>query len=377
LNGFRVAMAGFSCAGFMLVGGAGAEEKAGATASPIVVDVTDSSCEPSELTARAGRVIFSIHNASSRPLEWEILDGVMVVEERENIPPGSVRDLTAKLAPGDYQITCGLLNNPKGSLHVTGVDGASAKPSLVDLIGPLAEYRVYLSYEIDGLVDDTRSLVDAMKSGDFNSARALYSVAHAHYARIAPVAVFFPDLDGMVDSSVGDHDGGTLDLDSAGFRQLQWDLFRNAEPRYSPQLADKLVADVVAVQARFENLAMTPAPTITGAVAATGGLAPDAIGGETDKRTGSDLSDVQAIVEGVHKIVDLFRPLIAKADGGLSGALDNDFAALDARLVKYRNADGMFALSASLSSEDRRAMRNTMKALTGDLSRIAATLGFG
>ena len=79
---------------------------------------------------------------------------------------------------------------------------ASAKPSLIDLVGPLAEYRVYASYEIDGLVDDTRRLADALNSGDLKSARAAYSLAHVHYARIAPIAVFFPDLDGAADLSV-------------------------------------------------------------------------------------------------------------------------------------------------------------------------------
>ena len=53
---------------------------------------------------RAGRRrTFEILNQSDRPVEWEILDGVMVVEERENIAPGFKQTLTAKLAPGDYR----------------------------------------------------------------------------------------------------------------------------------------------------------------------------------------------------------------------------------------------------------------------------------
>jgi iron uptake system component EfeO len=59
-----------------------------AAAAPLAMTVTGSACEPNELSVVSGQATFSIHNASSRPLEWEILDGVMVVYERENIAPG-------------------------------------------------------------------------------------------------------------------------------------------------------------------------------------------------------------------------------------------------------------------------------------------------
>src|SRR5690606_28090623 len=71
-------------------------------------------CEPNALTVPAGRASFRIVNRSDRAVEWEILDGVLVVEERENIAPGLSQVINAKLLPGDYAITCGLLSNPRG-----------------------------------------------------------------------------------------------------------------------------------------------------------------------------------------------------------------------------------------------------------------------
>src|SRR5947209_100227 len=109
------------------------------TAAPVVVTVTNKGCEPNELTLPAGTVTFQIVNKGSRALEWEILKGVMVVDERENIAPGFRQKLTTKLEPGDYEITCGLLSNPRGKLTVRGVEGAAvaaAKPSPMELIGP-------------------------------------------------------------------------------------------------------------------------------------------------------------------------------------------------------------------------------------------------
>jgi iron uptake system EfeUOB component EfeO/EfeM len=85
----------------------------------VAVTVTSEGCQPASLTVAAGKTRFMIHNASARALEWEILKGVYVVEERENIAPGFTQKLTATLEPGNYEITCGLLSNPRGKLTVT------------------------------------------------------------------------------------------------------------------------------------------------------------------------------------------------------------------------------------------------------------------
>lgn len=97
----------------------------------VTMTITDKGCEPMQLSVGAGRTVFMIKNSSSRAVEWEILQGVMVVEERENIIPGFVQKLTATLDAGDYGMTCGLLSNPKGTLTVTAKTGTLAQPERV------------------------------------------------------------------------------------------------------------------------------------------------------------------------------------------------------------------------------------------------------
>jgi iron uptake system component EfeO len=163
----------------------------------VPVTITDKGCEPNIVTVPAGKTTFRIRNQSRRALEWEILDGVMVVEERENILPGFVQSLTAMLKPGRYQMTCGLLNNPKGVLTVeaTGHAAAGGERSVLDLVGPLAEYKVYVNKEVDNLVEQTRRFTDAVKAGRLKEAQELYAPARQHYERIEPVAELFSDID--------------------------------------------------------------------------------------------------------------------------------------------------------------------------------------
>src|ERR1700679_656180 len=124
---------------------------------PVAVTITDKGCEPNALSVPAGKTTFKIKNQSKRAVEWEILDGVMVVEERENIIPGFVQSLTADLKAGQYQMTCGLLTNAKGVLTVAAAatNASPGAPSALDLVGPLAEYKVYVTKEVGDLVEQT------------------------------------------------------------------------------------------------------------------------------------------------------------------------------------------------------------------------------
>ena len=143
----------------------------------VKVTVNDKQCEPMQVTVNAGKTQFIIQNHSQKALEWEILKGVMVVEERENIAPGFTQKLTANLQPGEYDMTCGLLTNPKGKLIVTGAatkDAAKAD-AVLSLGDAITAYKAYVTAETAQLVSGTKAFTDAVKAGDIEKAKALYA----------------------------------------------------------------------------------------------------------------------------------------------------------------------------------------------------------
>ena len=170
----------------------------------VTVTIHPHSCEPNALTVPAGFNSFRIVNTSERAVEWEILDGVLVVEERENIAPGLSQVINATLAPGDYAITCGLLSNPRGTLHVTATAeseaSAKARPSMVAFIGPLSEFRVYLSSQSTALIKAVDALAHAIAEGDLTQAQALYVPAREAYQRLAPAAQRMAELDNAINA---------------------------------------------------------------------------------------------------------------------------------------------------------------------------------
>ena len=326
----------------------------------VKVTVTDKQCEPMTITVNAGKTQFIIQNHSQKALEWEILKGVMVVEERENIAPGFSQKMTANLQPGEYDMTCGLLTNPKGKLIVKGEATADAAQSdaLLSLGGAITAYKAYVMAETTQLVTDTKAFTDAIKAGDIEKAKALYAPTRQHYERIEPIAELFSDLDGSIDAREDDYEQKAADPKFTGFHQY----------------ADQLYTDVVDLQKRISELAFPPSKVVGGAAGLIEEVAASKISGEEDRYSHTDLWDFQANVEGSQKIVDLLRPQLQKANPELLAKVDANFKKVDTILAKYRTKDG-FETYDKLTDADRNALKGPITALAEDLAQLRGVLG--
>ena len=344
---------------------------------PVAVTITDKGCEPNTLSVPAGKTTFKIKNQSKRAVEWEILDGVMVVEERENIIPGFVQSLTAELKAGQYQMTCGLLTNPKGVLTVTAAaTSASARePSALDLVGALAEYKVYVAKEVGDLVEQTKRFAEAVKAGKLDEARNLYAPTRQHFERIEPVAELFSDLDKSMDARADDFELKENDPAFVGFHRIEKALFADKSTAGMQPLADRLVRDTQDLQGRLDGLTIPPAKMVSGASDLIEEVASTKISGEEDRYSGTDLSDFQANVDGAQKIFNLLRPLIAKRNSELEARIQTNFLKVDTLLGRYRGQEGQFQNYDKLSASDRNALKGTITALAEDLSQLRGTLG--
>jgi iron uptake system component EfeO len=341
----------------------------------IMITLTDSGCDPAKVDVSAGKTTFNIKNESKRSVEWEILKDVMVVDERENILPGFAQTLTTTLDAGDYAMTCGLRSNPQGILKVAATDAAPAKPSPMDLVGPIAEYKVYVKKEVDVLVAETRKLTDAVKAGKLMEAQKFYAPAHQHCERIEPIAELFNDLDGSMDSREDDFEKKAGDPKFVGFHRLEKGLFTDKSTAGLTPIADQLTADTLDLQKRIDGLTIAPKNLVGGSADLIEEVASKKIAGEEDRYSRTDLWDFQANVDGAQKIVTLLNPLIVKQDPKLSARLRENFAKVDALLANYRTKDGGFQSYEKLTDPDRNALKGPVTARAEDLSALKGTLG--
>ncbi|TPV30790.1 iron uptake system protein EfeO [Pantoea anthophila] len=349
---------------------------AAAAVPQVTVSVNDRQCEPMSLTVKAGKTQFLIKNNSQKALEWEILKGVLVVEERENIAPGFSQKLTANLEAGEYEMTCGLLSNPKGKLIVQAGESATpgATSARMQLEGPITQYKAWVTEQVNQLVSQTQAFTDAVKAGDVEKAKALFAPTRQYYERIEPIAELFSDLDGSIDAREDDYEKKAEDPKFTGFHRLEKALFAENSTKGMTGYADQLNKDVKDLQVRISELAFPPAKVVGGAAGLIEEVASSKISGEEDRYSRTDLWDFQANIDGAQKIVELLRPLVSKANPQLLAKVDANFKKVDAILSKYRTKTG-FESYEKLSTADRNALKGPVTALAEDLSLLRGTLG--
>ncbi|UFH51448.1 iron uptake system protein EfeO [Pseudomonas sp. KNUC1026] len=356
-----------------------ASEKRKATAgSEITVTIHPKQCEPNALTVPAGKTTFRIVNASDRAVEWEILDGVLVVEERENITPGLSQVINANLEPGEYAITCGLLSNPRGTLKVTATAEsearAKARPEMTAFIGPLSEYRVYLSIQGSSLIQGVDALTKAIDAGDLAAARAAYAPARAAYQRIAPAAQRFAELNNAIDARADYYEKREQDPSFTGFHRLEYGLFQQSSVEGLAAVTHRLQADVTTLKTQLLATPIPPDQLVSIVSRNLRTLADNRFNGEEERYSHLDLNGFAANLEGAGKVIDLMHPLLEKRAASLVTQLDSNRQAFKAQLDALREGDGYRAYD-KVGDDQRKALASAAKALADSLDGIDQALG--
>uniref|UniRef100_A0A9E8CU54 Cupredoxin domain-containing protein n=1 Tax=Bosea sp. NBC_00436 TaxID=2969620 RepID=A0A9E8CU54_9HYPH len=276
---------------FVYAAGTGARRSAAAGTTDIAIAITDRTCQPAVLTVPAGKASFVVTNRGERVLEWEILDGVMVLEERENIAPGQSRRLTTQLHAGEYAITCGLLSAPRGRLIV---QASTTQPrpalTLMDMVGPAAEYRAFLSERSAALAKALDALEQAQGVGDVQAADKARHEAAALLSGLHPATAGNADLDdlfGKLQAALTEDAANA----AAGIKPAA-EAFRTALAQRTV-LPDTMLAGAI-------NLLSSP---------------------DSDTGTPEDIT-------AAHDIAKLLLPLTARVDPELAGRIRTDLVAL-------------------------------------------------
>ncbi|MDO5102281.1 MAG: iron uptake system protein EfeO [Lautropia sp.] len=256
-----------------------------------------------------------------------------------------------------------------------GAVGAQAAVSPNELVGPIAEYKIYVDENVSQLVTETKAFVAAVKAGDVEKAKKLFAPTRIFYERVEPVAELFSDLDVAIDSRADDHEKREEDPAFGGFHRIEYALWEQKSTKEVLDYADKLEANVVELQKRLTELTFPPEKVVGGAAVLMEEVAATKISGEEDRYSHTDLWDFQANFEGAYKIVELFRPLIEREDAAFLKKTDKNFEVVFDTLKKYKTADGGFVSYEKLTDADRKMLSGRVNTLAEDLSQLRGMLG--
>ena len=145
-----------------------------AAGGPITVNATDTSCELSSTTARAGTVTFRVTNAGSKVNEFYVYaEGDRIIGEVENITPGLQRELKVEVTePGTFTTACkpGMVGDGiRGTFTVTGSAVAGSADQKV--AKAIADYQAFVATS-PALTAATKASVPVSSSSDCDATKA-------------------------------------------------------------------------------------------------------------------------------------------------------------------------------------------------------------
>ncbi len=262
-----------------------------------------------------------------------------------------------------------------GTLLVLSAPMAASASTVatLDLVEPIANYKLYVAEHTAKLVNDTGKFVDAIKAGDVEKAKALYAPTRMSYERVEPIAELFSDLDVSIDARVDDYEKGEKDPAFTGFHRLEYGLWETGSTEGLHDYADKLLADVTDLNQRIADLTFPPEIVVGGAAALMEEVAATKISGEEDRYSHTDLWDFKANFDGSRKIFELVKPLLTEDDAFVAKVTDN-FQTVDETLAKYKAGDG-YETYDKLTDADRTVLAAAVNTLAEDLSTLRGKLG--
>ncbi len=263
---------------------------------------------------------------------------------------------------------------PQASV-TTAAPAEAASKAPVDLTAPIAEYKVYVTQEIDQLTAKTKAFTDAVIAGDLAKSQKLYASTRVHWERAEPAADAFSDLDGRMDQRADKFELKEKDPKFTGWHRLEKFLFQDKTTTGAKEIATQLMKDTLELQKRIKTVAIEPKTMVGGAASLIEEVAANKISGEEDRYSRTDLWDFAANVEGSQKIVELLRPHLEKANPELIKRVDSNFAKVNTGLGKYKTPDGGYQAYDKLKDPDRKDLKAAITLLAEDLSKLRGTLG--
>lgn len=364
----------------LVLGTCGLAACANSTAAPpkpvgstVHVSVTADGCVPDPTTAPAGPITFAATNNGAAAVdELELVQGGKVLAEIENLPPGSAGEIALDATAGEYELFCPGADTSRTPFTVTDATGqvsSTCSPQVQQALDDaVAGYKTYVNTEVDELMAQTKEFTEAVRAGNVPAAKAAFASARYHWETIEPVAESFGDLDPLVDARVNDVEEGA---EFTGFHRIEKALWVQNTTKGMAKYADQLEANLQQLKNLVADENYQPAQLANGAGELLGEVGKSKITGEEDRYSHTDMSDIDANVEGSQKAWALLQPAVMQLNPELAQTIDARFATLDATIAKYKNADGSYVSYDKVTQAQRRELAQQVDAVAEPLSQIA------
>ena len=356
----------------------------------VKVEITDQGCKATPDKVDAGPITFEITNTNAAAVsEVELIKDNRILAERENIVPGMASvSFSHKLDGGTYELYCPGATNEKTQFTVTG-KATEATGTVADKLKTAsADYKAYVITQVNSLVENTRTLTDAVKANNLEAARDAYPKARPYYERIEPIAGAFC-TDGSTDCS----DNASVSLDFAidarpdavgpgdkweGFHVLEKAIYQDKNLANMGPVAAELQKNVELLQSVVNKPEFTfaPAEIVNGAGDLLDEVSTTKLTGEEEAYSHIDILDMQANIEGSEQAFAMVKPALKEIDPQLTQTITDAFARVDSLIDTFRdpNEPGGFKNFTQVTAEQKREMAAAIVAVKDPLAQAGGKI---
>ncbi|MCI1859391.1 MAG: Efem/EfeO family lipoprotein [Sporolactobacillus sp.] len=229
-------------------------------------------------------------------------------------------------------------------------------------------YQNYVNEQIDLLVKYTKPFAQAVKDGDIDKAKTLYSKPRIYYERIEPIAESFGDLDPRIDARINDVDDRSK---WTGFHEIEKALWQDKNLNGQGKYADQLVKDVDELQTKAKTFKLKPKAMVAGAMDLLEEAATSKITGEEERYSHTDLVDLQANVDGSKAVYQAAIPALNEGHKDLAKRIDKQLQAFDKEMIQYKKSDDVYTDYSTLNKQQIRRMSNELSKLSKLMAQTA------
>jgi high-affinity iron transporter len=232
-------------------------------------------------------------------------------------------------------------------------------------------YHDYVAERLTELRQHVLTLRAQIGNGDTDSAMQSWLDAQQTWQRVGAAYGSFGDLGGAIAPGSRGLKGGAESDEFTGLRRIEYGLWHGQGAGELIPVADKLLEDLDALEAKLPETAVEPAAMPLRLHEILEDAQRDHLSGRGDQGSGLALALARADVEATQEVLSLLRGLLENLKAGFAARLDRELGAL-AEAIDATQKDGAWVDYTKVPLAERQAVNGALGRALESLALVPA-----
>ncbi|WP_237387093.1 EfeM/EfeO family lipoprotein [Xenorhabdus sp. Sc-CR9] len=244
-------------------------------------------------------------------------------------------------------------------------------PTPVQYQPVIAAYMKTMTGQVAAIETQLMALQHALEADDWQAAQRAYIQAHYDYETIRTAVVAFGHADRVINPHASYFLKQEQDPKFIGFHRVEYALFSTKNRADALESVQVLRRNIQDLKQRVAIETLPIAKLVQSADDSIELILATKLGGDENRYSRSDLSDIVANLQGSRRVVDGLTPFLSTET---VSSLNTQFAAIDALMAHFRDPQGNYLSYERFQHQDKQQLYAMASQLAESLSQLRAEL---